>query len=70
MRKMATIQIIRDITPIEGADAICGTRLKHVEGQSAIDGKTIREGSVFRCFTDSSFSFKVVNNQFLLKGGD
>lgn len=53
-----------------GADDICGTLLKHVEGKSAIDGKTIREGSVFRCFTDSSFSFKVVNNQFLLKGGD
>ena len=44
--------------------------LKYVEGKSAIDGKTIREGSVFRSLTDSSFSFKVVNNQFLLKGGD
>ena len=46
------------------------TLLKYVEGKSAIDGKTIREGSVFRCLTDSSFSFKVVSNQFLLKGGD
>ena len=49
---------------------IGATLLKYVEGKSAIDGKTIREGSVFRCFTDSSFSFKVVNNQFLLKGGE
>lgn len=44
--------------------------LKYVEGKSAIDGKTIREGSVFRSLTDSSFSFKVVSNQFLLKGGE
>ena len=49
---------------------IGATLLKYVEGKSAIDGKTTREGSVFRCFTDSSFSFKVVSNQFLLKGGD
>ena len=52
------------------AENISSALLKHVEGKSLIDGKTIREGSVFRCFTDSSFSFKVVNNQFLLKGGD
>ena len=49
---------------------IGATLLKYVEGKSAIDGKTTREGSVFRCLTDSSFSFKVVSNQFLLKGGD
>ena len=49
---------------------IGATLLKYVEGKSAIDGKTIREGSVFRCLTDSSFSFKVVSNQFLLKGGE
>ena len=52
------------------AENISSALLKRVEGRSLIDGKTIREGSVFRCFTDSSFSFKVVNNQFLLKGGD
>lgn len=44
--------------------------LKYVEGKSAIDNKTIREGSVFRCLTNPTFSFKVVSNQFLLKGGD
>ena len=44
--------------------------LKYVEGKSTIDGKTIREGSVFRSLIDSSFSFKVVSNQFLLKGGE
>ena len=52
------------------AENISSALLKRAEGRSLIDGKTIREGSVFRCFTDSSFSFKVVNNQFLLKGGD
>ena len=52
------------------AENISSALLKRVEGKSLIDGKTIREGSVFRCFTDSSFSFKVVNNQFLLKGGE
>lgn len=52
------------------AGEIGATLLKYVEGKSVIDGKTIREGSVFRCLTDSSFSFKVVSNQFLLKGGD
>ena len=46
------------------------TLLKYVEGRSAIDGKTIREGSVFRSLTNPSFSFKVVSNQFLLKGGE
>ena len=51
-------------------EEIQGKLLKYVEGKSATDGKTIREGSVFRCLTDSSFSFKVVSNQFLLKGGD
>lgn len=30
----------------------------------------IREGVVFKCNDDPSFSFKVINNQFLLKGGD
>lgn len=44
--------------------------LKYVEGKSALDGKTIREGSVFRSMKDSGVSFKVVSNQFLLKGGD
>ena len=55
---------------VGNAENISSALLKRVEGRSLIDGKTIREGSVFRCFTDSSFSFKVVNNQFLLKGGD
>lgn len=62
--KVTLREIVGDVGEI-GA-----TLLKYVEGKSAIDGKTIREGSVFRCLTDSSFSFKVVSNQFLLKGGD
>lgn len=44
--------------------------LEYVDGNSVLDGKTIREGSVFRCLTDSRFSFKVVSNKFLLKGGE
>ena len=59
---------IRDI--VGEAENISGTLLKYVEGKSAIDGKTIREGSVFRSLNDSSVSFKVVSNQFLLKGGE
>ena len=54
----------------ETTEEIRSNLLQYVEGKSAIDGKTIREGSVFRCLTDSSFSFKVVSNQFLLKGGE
>ena len=64
VRKATLRQIVGDSSEI-GA-----TLLKYVEGKSDIDGKTIREGSVFRCLTDSSFSFKVVSNQFLLKGGE
>lgn len=64
VRRAALRQLVGD------AENISSALLKRVEGMSLIDGKTIREGSVFRCFTDSSFSFKVVNNQFLLKGGD
>ena len=64
VRKATLRQIVGDSSEI-GA-----TLLKYVEGKSDIDGKTIREGSVFRCFTDSSFSFKAVSNQFLLKGGE
>lgn len=30
----------------------------------------IREGVVFKCNEDPSFSFKTISNQFLLKGGD
>lgn len=64
VRKATLREIVGD------AGVIGATLLKYVEGKSAIDGKTIREGSVFRCLTDSSFSFKVVSNQFLLKGGE
>lgn len=64
IRKATLREIVGD------AGEIGATLLKYVEGKSAIDGKTIREGSVFRCLIDSSFSFKVVSNQFLLKGGE
>ena len=59
---------IRDI--VGDTDNIGAALLKYVEGKSALDGKTIREGSVFRSLNDSNVSFKVVSNQFLLKGGE
>lgn len=55
---------------VGGNTEIGATLLNYVEGKSTLDGKTIREGSVFRSMKDSSVSFKVVSNQFLLKGGD
>lgn len=59
---------IREITGDTGN--IKTALLKYVEGKSSLDGKTIREGSVFRSLRDSSVSFKVVSNQFLLRGGE
>lgn len=64
VRKATIREIVGDVENIGAA------LLKYVEGKSAIDNKTIREGSVFRSLNDSSVSFKVVSNQFLLKGGD
>jgi RNA ligase (TIGR02306 family) len=43
-------------------------------GLAMADGPSInskiREGLVWKCNTDPSFSFKTISNQFLLKGGD
>jgi RNA ligase (TIGR02306 family) len=43
-------------------------------GLALADGPSInskvREGLVWKCNTDPSFSFKTISNQFLLKGGD
>ena len=44
------------------------------EGLAIAEGPSIthkiREGLVWKCNTDPSFSFKTISNQFLLKGGD
>lgn len=64
VKKTTIREIVGDVENIGSA------LLMYVEGKSALDGKTIREGSVFRSMNDSSVSFKVVSNQFLLKGGD
>lgn len=44
------------------------------EGLALADGPSInhkiREGLVWKCNEDPSFSFKTISNQFLLKGGD
>ena len=68
-----SVPVVRKSTIREIAsdtDNIVATLLKYVEGKSSLDGKTIREGSVFRSLRDSSVSFKVVSNQFLLRGGE
>ena len=43
-------------------------------GLALADGPSIthkiREGLVWKCNEDPSFSFKTISNQFLLKGGD
>lgn len=65
MRKMATIQIIRDITPIEGADAVV---LAHINGWSAV--VKVGEFSVGQyvvfCEIDSWMPHKIA--PFLSKG--
>jgi hypothetical protein len=44
------------------------------EGLAFAEGPSInhkiREGLVWKCNEDPSFSFKTISNQFLLKGGD
>jgi ATP-dependent RNA circularization protein (DNA/RNA ligase family) len=44
------------------------------EGLALAEGPSInhkiREGLVWKCNEDPSFSFKTISNQFLLKGGD
>lgn len=66
-----TVRTLRDLVgDCETTQEIREELLELVEGKSILDGKTIREGSVFRSVRDSSFSFKAVSNQFLLKGGE
>ena len=65
MRKMATIQIIRDITPIEGADAIV---LAHINGWTAVvkkDEFSVGQYVVF-CEIDSRMPHEIA--PFLIKG--
>lgn len=53
-RKLASIRVIADLLPIPDADAI---------------ETAIVEGFVFKSH-DSDFQFKIINDKFLLKGGN
>lgn len=48
------------------------TLLTNADGQSLMHpfGKILREGLVFKCYTDGSRSFKVISNEWLLKTGN
>jgi hypothetical protein len=81
-RKLASIQRVAEIRPIEGADAIQAYRVLGTdwkapasveEGLALAEGPSInhkiREGLVWKCNEDPNFSFKAINNTFPLKGG-
>ena len=44
--------------------------LAYAEGVSLLDGKSRREGVVFKCISDPSIHFKLVSNSWLLDGHD
>jgi len=75
MRKLASIQRILDIQPIEKADrietvSVLGWKVVVPKGQfpNAMPDQE-REGIVIRS-KDHKISFKVTHNRFLLRGGD
>jgi RNA ligase (TIGR02306 family) len=56
--------------PLVGFGVLVGAPsdlLEDAEGKSTVNPDSIREGYVFKSMTDSSVSFKVVSNQYLLK---
>ena len=61
-----------DHVPILGTDWKAPTSVE--EGLALAEGPSInhkiREGLVWKCNEDPSFSFKTISNQFLLKGGE
>lgn len=57
-----------DFWPSFWAPASVGGGLALAKGRSI--NHDIREGIVWKCVEDPSFSFKIINNQFLLEGGD
>jgi hypothetical protein len=61
-----------DHVPVLGTDWKAPASVE--EGLALAEGPSInhkiREGLVWKCNEDPSFSFKIISNQFLLKGGD
>lgn len=85
MRKLATIRTVESVNPIEGADRIEYITMKDLGWKAfkSLDtlekmlefakGKTAlgheREGVVFKSM-DGNYSFKCINNNYLLKEVD
>lgn len=71
-RQVACNDYGMDMVPVIDARAVAPASVD--AGLAMADGPSIthkiREGLVWKCNTDPSFSFKTISNQFLLKGGD
>lgn len=50
-----------------GKEAILAYLLQYAEGKSVLNLKQEREGVVLKCLTDSSLSFKIISNKYLMK---
>lgn len=65
-------ELALDHVPVLGTDWTAPNSVE--EGLALAEGPSInhkiREGLVWKCNEDPSFSFKTISNQFLLKGGD
>ena len=64
-----------DVVDVTLGRIVVGEKVEVVEeGLALAEGPSInhkiREGLVWKCNEDPSFSFKTISNQFLLKGGD
>jgi RNA ligase (TIGR02306 family) len=58
--------------PLKGFGTLVGTvsdLLEDADGMSVVNPKCIREGYVYKAMTDSTISFKVIGNSYLLKKG-
>ena len=71
-RRMVCNEKYFDHVPVLGTD--CKAPNSVDDGLAMAEGPSInhkiREGLVWKCNEDPSFSFKTISNQFLLKGGD
>jgi RNA ligase (TIGR02306 family) len=58
--------------PLKGFGTLVGTvsdLLEDADGMSVVNPKCIREGYVYKAMNDSTISFKVIGNSYLLKKG-
>lgn len=71
-RRMICQEVGLDHVPVLGTDWKAPISVE--EGLTLAEGPSInhkiREGLVWKCNEDPSFSFKIISNAFLLKGGD